>query len=93
MSLANSCFLDSLTVTSYFGSTDKVVYYLEENTDLSFYSIVINDTFFGYSDQAGLRHKGLFFLVLYLDGHVPQDAIRGPVPSADKLFAFGRYGE
>lgn len=88
----NRAFLVGRNV-SYFGTPDNIVYYVEENTDLSFYSITINDTFFGYSDQAGLRHKGLFFLVLYLDGHVPVDAIRGPVPAADELFRFGRLGE
>jgi prepilin-type N-terminal cleavage/methylation domain-containing protein len=77
----------------YFGTQDQTVYFLEENTDQNFYSIVINDTFFGYSDEAGLRHKDLFFLVLYLDGHVPENPNQGPVPAGDSMFAFGRYGE
>jgi prepilin-type N-terminal cleavage/methylation domain-containing protein len=73
----------------YFRDPEHIVYYVEENTDSSLYSIVINDAFFGYQDQAGVRHKGLFFLVLYLDGHVPIDPIEGPLPSGDQLFAYG----
>jgi prepilin-type N-terminal cleavage/methylation domain-containing protein len=72
-----------------FVDTENVVYYVEENTDSAFYGIVINDSFFGYDDQAGLRHKDLFFLVLYMDGHVPQDSIQGPVPAGDELFSHG----
>jgi prepilin-type N-terminal cleavage/methylation domain-containing protein/prepilin-type processing-associated H-X9-DG protein len=73
-----------------FRQAERIVYFLEENTDARYYDIIINDSFFGYIDQAGLRHKGLFFMVLYMDGHVPQDAIRGPVPSADEMFSYGQ---
>jgi prepilin-type N-terminal cleavage/methylation domain-containing protein len=74
---------------SYFRDPEHIVYYVEENTDSAFYSVVINDAFFGYIDQAGLRHKDRFFLVLYMDGHVPIEPIEGPLPSGDQLFAYG----
>jgi prepilin-type N-terminal cleavage/methylation domain-containing protein len=85
----NRAFLVGLPI-GQFREAERVVYFLEENTDAQFYNIIINDSFFGYIDEAGLRHKGLFFLVLYMDGHVPQDAIRGPVPSGDEMFSFGQ---
>ena len=74
---------------SYFRDPEKIVYYVEENTDSAFYSIVINDAFFGYQDQVGIRHKDRFFLVLYMDGHVPIEPIQGPLPSGDQMFAYG----
>jgi len=73
-----------------FRDPEKIVYYVEENTDEDYYGVVINDTFFGYVDQAGIRHKDQFFLALYMDGHVPVDAEQGPVPAGDQLFAYGR---
>ena len=71
---------------SHFTLPEETVYYVEENTDKDFYTWTINDMWFGNVDWAGLRHKNLFFLVLYLDGHVPVDAPRGPLPATDTFF-------
>ena len=75
---------------SQFSEPEKAVYYVEENTDPDYHTWVINDPWCGGADMAGIRHKDLFFLVLYVDGHVPTDPIRGPIPATDEFFSRAR---
>jgi len=78
---------------SHFASDDqsKIVYYVEENTDVTHHTYVINDAFFGYSDMAGVRHMDLFFMVLFMDGHVPINLNQGPLPSGNTFFRYGYH--
>ena len=71
---------------SHYSAPEAAAYYVEENTDPDYYRIVLNDPFFGFGDMAGIRHKNMFFLVLFMDGHVPTDPIEGPIPSGDEFF-------
>ena len=71
---------------SHFSRPEEFPYFVEENTDPDYHKWVINDPFFGYGDMAGIRHKNMFFLVLFMDGHVPTDPIQGPMPAQDEFF-------
>jgi len=75
---------------SHFSNPETAVYYVEENTDPDYHWWPINDPWCGGGDMAGIRHKDQFFLVLYVDGHVPTDPIRGPIPAADEFFRSAR---
>ena len=74
---------------AHYSRPEEAVYYVEENTDPDYHQWVINDPWCGGADMAGIRHKNMFFLVLFMDGHAPTDPIEGPLPMADEFFRLG----
>ena len=76
---------------AHFSKPEESPYFVEENTDINDYHIVLNDPFFGFGDSAGIRHKDMFFLALFMDGHVPTEPIQGPIVVTEEFFTRAQW--